>query len=76
VAKVLVVNDDPATQSMIKLALERGDRGGVLADDGRRRLVELENEENAASLFSMVALCRKGEMEASPKRDRNVASGR
>ncbi len=74
-AKVLVVDDDPAVQAMIKLALQRGDRGGVLAGDGRRSLAELESEDKAAWL-SMVALCLKGEAQASPTPDRNVAAGR
>jgi CheY-like chemotaxis protein len=44
VAKVLVVDDDPAVQSMIKLVLERAGHGVAVAGDGRKGLVELESE--------------------------------
>jgi CheY-like chemotaxis protein len=45
VAKVLVVDDDPAVQLMIKLVLERAGHGVVVAGDGRKGLAEFESEE-------------------------------
>jgi len=44
VAKVLVVDDDPAVQIMIKLVLERAGHAVVVAGDGRKGLAEFENE--------------------------------
>ena len=44
-AKVLVVDDDPAVQLMIKLVLERAGHGVVVVGDGRKGLAEFESEE-------------------------------
>ena len=43
-AKVLVVDDDPAVQSMIKLVLEKAGHDVVVAGDGRKGLRALESE--------------------------------
>jgi PAS domain S-box-containing protein len=42
VVKVVVVDDDPAVQLMVKLALERAGHGADVADDGGKGLAELE----------------------------------
>jgi CheY-like chemotaxis protein len=44
VAKVLVVDDDPAVLSMIKLVLERAGHGVVVAGDGSTGLRALESD--------------------------------
>jgi CheY-like chemotaxis protein len=40
----LVVDDDPAVQSMVKLVLERAGHGVVVAGDGRKGLLALASE--------------------------------
>jgi CheY-like chemotaxis protein len=45
VVKVLVVDDDPAVQMMIKLVLERAGNSVVVAGDGSKGLAACENEE-------------------------------
>jgi CheY-like chemotaxis protein len=44
VANVLVVDDDPAVQTMIRLVLERAGHHVVVAGDGRTALAEFEGE--------------------------------
>jgi CheY-like chemotaxis protein len=44
VAKVLVVDDDPAVQVMIRLVLERAGHAVVVAGDGNKGLAECEHE--------------------------------
>ena len=44
VAKVLVVDDDPAVQVMIRLARERAGHAVIVAGDGNKGLAECEHE--------------------------------
>ena len=62
--KVLVVDDDPAVQTMICLVLERAGHQVVVAGDGRTAFAAFESD-NFGS-----------QTQASPAPDRNVASGR
>ena len=64
VAKVLVVDDDPAVQMMVGLVLEQADHAVVIAGDDSKGL----------AACAMVTQCLKGETQTSS--DRNVASGR
>jgi CheY-like chemotaxis protein len=64
VAKVLVVDDDPAVQTMIRLVLERAGHHVVVAGDGRTALAAFESDNFGSRT------------QASPAQDRNVASGR
>ena len=44
-AEVLVVDDDPAVQSVIKLVLERAGHAVAVASDGRKAIAEFEGKE-------------------------------
>ena len=44
-AKILVVDDDPTVQTVIRLLLERAGHQVVAADDGRRGLDQLQSQD-------------------------------